>query len=825
MSADTRRLAGAQPIRAVRVERAVPARLPGIIWAAIVAVCVGASAPAAVAPAAAPETPTREPAAPSIHHAVWRARNQIVIDGKATPLFWAVGVADPADLESYAAAGFNTIEIVITAPTEDTWKAAADLAQAAASRDMYVLVTLTPPKSALGGARVSPLDDAYRKAVSAYLEPIVQRASELPGMVGWVIEGMDADTLRFDPADFAQYLTRWHGSVLEAGRLWGAQIPKKLTESLVVDFDSKRPLGIGRASLDLVRYEVQTYADLLDLWANEIHRLDRKHVILAGRQHAYRSAISVPQSCDGMLLGLYPGVAENDLTTHNVQGVDIARRGNQFAALQVLKVAAAPSGAQLASWIAQAVLHGAAGVGFADWSDIRDNDGLRRDIRQALLVTHQLKLSPRVPAAAAAILYEPFAAGGLVEGRPLYGWLAGASIHEPGRLIGALARGTVFGQLDYLSESSLEGVNLDRYGVIVAPLALSLTPAEQAALAGYVARGGTLVADLGIACAQSGALDSMPTDLAQLFGVTFVPGAHEGMVNLMTLTPQPRFPSLKQEMGTSGLDTPASFDPPLYFVKASDGAGPVMAVWEKRPAFAGIVCRPEGKGWAVCATTRLWQDWLPGNPAFDAFHRDLFGLSSPIALKQTTGVAPDDDVGLFEDGSVMLLKRRPEPSEVLLRNPRGTVYHIWGGMEEIRPASASDNSLLIFGYSGLQVAEPVPIEITTDAPRLLVQMVDYSAERVSFALYGPATRVKAHEKAGLAAEAAGEAIAHVRIARGAYRVVRRTRHEIRIEGLLPNTGTLSEVTVGADGVLAFDAPANTVVTVKRAPEGETPSPQ
>ena len=777
-----------------------------------------------IALAAEPAQPPKARESPPVrlHHASWHSRSQIVIDGDPTPLFWAVGVNAADDLELYAAAGFNTVEIVLAAPTDDTWKAAGDLAQAAASRGMYVLLTLAPPASAFGAAHVSALDDGYRTAVSAYLQPLVQRGSELPGVVAWVVEAVDAEALRFSQADFWRYLIRWHGSGPGVTAAWGTAIdgPSRLTESFVAEVDSKRPLGVGPAAIDLARYKSQSYADLLDLWAGEIRRLDRKHVILAGRQHTYRSVISVPGSCDGMLLGLYPGVAENDLDTHNVHGVDIARRANQFAALPVLRVSAAPSGARVASWIAQAVLHGAAGIGLTGWDDIRGNESLRRDISQALLVTQQLKLSPRVPVATAAVLYEPFAAGGLVEGRPLYGWLTGASIHEPGKLIRALGRGTVFGQIDYLSESSIESVSLDRYGVVVAPLALSLTPSEQTALAGYVARGGTVLADLGVALAQSGALDRLPPELARLFGITFVPGVHEGAASLLAMSPQVRFPSLRREMGTGGGRLPATFDPPLYFVNVQAGALPVMALWESVPAFAGIIARPEDKGWAVYATTRLWQDWLPGNAAFDAFHRDLFGLTSAIALKQAEGVTSQDDVSLFADGSVMLLKRRTEPGEVLLRNPKGTVYRIWGGMEEIRPSSASNNSLLVFGRSGLQVAEPLPIEMATDAPRLLVQMVDYSEEGLSFALYGPATRVTAHKEAGLGVDAGGAAIAQVRIARGAYRVTRGSRHEIRIRGLREQKGALSELTVGADGVLAFDAPANTVVTVKRAAEAQ-----
>jgi hypothetical protein len=780
---------------------------------------------AAIRLAATEQSPVPAAQSASLHHAVWRARNQIIIDSQPTPLLWAVGMADPNEIEEYARLGFNTIELVLGAPSEDTWKAAGDLAQAAAARGMYLLLTLAPPQDALGDGssrfRLSPLDPAYRAAVNAYLEPIVERGAKLPGAVGWIIEGVDLEALHYHRADFVHYLMRWYASAAEVSRAWEAPLGdfSAVTEASVANLDSGRPLGIGRASLDLARYRAQVYAELLDLWATEIHRLDPKHVVLAGRQHSYRSAISVPTSCDGMLLGLYPGVAEEDLETHNIHGVDIARRANQFAALPVLKVSAAPSGARLAEWIARAVLHGAAGIGFANWSDIRANEALGRDVRAALLVTRELNLCPRVVAATAAILYEPFAAGGFAGSRPLYGWLSGASTSEPGKLFRALARGSVFGQIDYLSESSLESVDLTRYSVIIAPLALSLTDSEQAAIARYISGGGTFLADLGAGFAQSGSLERLPPGLAAIFGIGPGPGSGQGAVNFMAMAPTPRFPSLRREVGTYSADNAATFDPPTYYVLLSNGAAPVLAQWQSAPAFAGIMARPQEQGWALYGTTRLWQDWRPGNPAFDAFHRDLFGFTSPIALKQDTGVVPEHEFGVFEDGSVMLLKSGREFTEILVRNPQGRVYRIWGGMQEIRPAGASANSVLIFGGSGLRLAEPVPIEVSSDPGRVLAQVVDYAAEGVSFILYGPETRVAADASGGLSATPGGEATARVRIGRGAYAVRPGSRHEIRIRPLAKQQGALSEVTVGRDGVLTFDAPANTVITITRVSAG------
>ncbi|HUT73888.1 MAG TPA: hypothetical protein VM221_03505 [Armatimonadota bacterium] len=766
----------------------------------------------------------------ALRRAVWRARNQIVVDGEPTPLLWAVGVSDPAELDAYSQLGFNTVEVVIGAPTDDGWKVAEGLAQAAAARGLHVLATIPPAPEALNPAAANPWDDAYRAAVREYLKPVVERGLGLPGLVGWVVEGVGADTLDFNEELFRDYLVRRYGTRQGIAAAWGVPISEAdaLTESFVGAVDSHKPLGLGQASVDLARYRSDLYRGLLNVWAQEIRARDRHHVVLAGRQHSYRAAISVPDGYDGMLLGLYPGVAEDDVTTHNVHGVDLARRGNQFAALPVLKVTAARSGAELASWIELAVLHGAAGIGFADWKDLRDNEALRSDARAALAGIREARLCPRVPTPTAAVLYEPFAAGGFASGRPLYGWLTGASISEPGRLLRVLARGTGFGQVDYLAESGVAGAALDRYQVIIAPLAVSLTGAEQAALARYVASGGTLIADLGAGFAQSHSLEVLPPDLAELFGVapaaqgTEAPGSPPvpsgaggiaRMLQAAALTmPHPRFPSLTSEMAAGGSGQ-GSFDLPIYSVTLSGGAAPVLCQWASATAFAGIIGRQAGRGWALYATTRLWQNWLPGDAVFDAFHSDLLGLDSPIAVKRPPGLIPQDAVGLYQDGSVMVLKRSSAPTEVLLRNPEGRVYRIRGGMQEIRPAGASPNSLLIFGHAGLQAADPLPIEISTEALRVTVAVAAYADGAVSLALYGPASRLAPRPGSELAVAAGGEATAHVRISSGDYRVRRGSRHEIAIRGLLGRGLQVRTMTAGEDGVLAFDAPANTVVTV------------
>jgi hypothetical protein len=126
----------------------------------------------------------------------------------------------------------------------------------------------------------------------------------------------------------------------------------------------------------------------------------------------------------------------------------------------------------------------------------------------------------------------------------------------------------------------------------------------------------------------------------------------------------------------------------------------------------------------------------------------------------------------------------------------------------------------MFGRGGLQVADPLPIEVSTDASRVLVQVVAYEEDGMSFALYGPATRLATQQRVALTVTAGGEATAHIRIGRGAYPVWKGSRHEVRIRALLEEQGAVRVATAGEDGVLAFDAPANAVVTIRRLQPGE-----
>ena len=147
------------------------------------------------------------------------------------------------------------------------------------------------------------------------------------------------------------------------------------------------------------------------VWSSALRRESPERLALAGGLTDYRSLISVGPEFDGLVAGTTPATAEADLQTSNVQGVDIARRANQFVAIQTLDLSSGPSPGQLGNWISFALLHGASGIAIGNWSALRSSDLLRAQVEQFAAGVQETNWFPATPAPRAAILYEPYAGG------------------------------------------------------------------------------------------------------------------------------------------------------------------------------------------------------------------------------------------------------------------------------------------------------------------------------------------------------------------------------------------------------------------------------
>jgi|GEM_PF-1314699 len=774
----------------------------------------------------APQEPPAEPAPPP--RSGLRRENVLLIGGEPQALFWADGLAQAEDLPAYKALGFNAVRVPVTSAGGEALARAERLAEAAEQAGLFVLADLRPEGAAFetegAGAPHSPLDVSYRAAVRRFVRAAAPRLLARKTLAGWVVSGVDAEAVHYSQSDFWSYLQVWHGGLSEINAAWGSAFPTALhiTDAAIEKLDAGRTGGVGRATLDLARYRQRVYADLLGLWADEIHEVDRSHAVLAGGVYNYRSAISVPgEKFEGSVCGFFPGLCETDVLTHNAQGIDIARRGNHLAALPVLTTDLAVPASQVATWVAEAVVHGAAGVGFSNWETIRADPALQRAIGDAIGLTRGLGLCPSTPRARTAIVYQPYAAGAVQAGLPLYGYARGLSDREPGRLFAALRRGTRFGPVDYLTERELLSVTPERYGVVLAPLAVYLPEGAQRAVARYVAQGGVFVADLGVGMYQSGGdITAPPPTLVRLFGLQAVVRVAEQGPVVNVLTKHERFPSL--QVGDSPSET--FWSTPMagfttFLTVATDVVPVLTSFYEAREhgGFCGLLMRASGKGWALYGTTRLWEEWLPGNAVFEKVFGDLMGPGCTVAVKAPAGLTSACEVAPYADGGLLIHNSGGSAAQVLVENPEGRVYRMPGGVQSVRPKETSGNSLLMVPAGRLMPAQALPVSVTPVQVPAYVQVLEYSEKQIVLAVHGGQSRVRPDAEGRLAVLPAGAVEVDVTVKDGAYPVAPRSAHLVTGKPLSKGKAWHKACKADAAGVVSFRcASAGSLITIRRA---------
>lgn len=833
-------------------------RLTKCAWlAALAAALLGASAVAALIeeplpplppsppaesrplPSAPEETAPQQPLAPPAPppSSGLRRDNALLIGGAPKALFWADGLSRPEDLPAYAALGFNAVRVPVTSPAGDGLAKAERLADAAERAGLLILADLAP--ETLGTAPQSPLNASYRAAVRGFVRAVVSHLQGRKGLAAWVVSGVDAESVSYAQQDFWAYLQVWHGGLGDINAAWGSQFPTalRITDASIRALDAQRPGGVGLATLDLARYRQQAYADLLGLWADEIHALDRSRPVLAGRVYNYRSAISVPAGkFEGMVCGFFPGVCEDDVLTHNAQGIDIARRGNALAPLVVLTTDLAAPASQVSAWVAEAVVHGAAGVGFSNWETIRgaappsgipQGTGLQREIGEAIRINSGMGLCPATPKARIAVLYEPFAAGALQAGVPLYGYARGLSDKEPGRLFAALRQGTRFGPVDYITEQQLLRITPERYSVLLAPLAVDLPESAQRAIARYVEAGGNLVADLGAGMCQSGGdMTAPPPILVRLFGLATISRVEKQGPVWNVLSTQKRFPSLRVGDSPSVNFWSTPFSGLTTFLTVAPDVVPLLSSYElaeKYRGYCGLLMRPVGKGYAFYATSRLWEEWLPGNPVFDKLFGDLIGPNSEVAVVAPASLASRCEVVPRADGGLLINNATPEMAQVLVANPQRRVYRMPGGVQSIRPEGNSANSLFVVPAGQLIAAEPLPITVTPLELPAYVQVATYKREQIVLVIHPGTSAVQPDVAGRLAVMPAGAVAVDVVIKDGVYPVAPGSAHLVIGKPLTADKPWEQAYKADAAGVLSFRcASGGSVITIKRARAGASP---
>ena len=627
------------------------------------------------------------------------ANAQPLASRSPAPILWADGLTQTADLDAYKQSGFNTVIVRLTwTPSPAGELSAADLApqrafaNAAAARGLDVVYALpAAPQGFEGSFRVAADSPAYLALWNAWADVAFNSLADTPRLKGWMLPDDPRGLPIFDDAGFGRWVSRNYANVGVLNAQWEtnyadiSDISIADVEALAAPRSSLAPTPMASstttaantrawhpASLALAAYKWDAYRELLAFWVGAVRGADDgRHLVFSGTLPDYAQLLSLPEGIDVSVPSIVPGVAENDIVTHNPQAIDIARRGGKFRALPVFAARESPflpAGAlpELAErWIETAHARGAAGVGFDSWNGLRRQKSLLEAVSTKLqtLKNGPIHLWNEAPVATLAVVLTPLADGSTPQfGTPpnqfprgLYGFGDSLVEGEPSNLVWALRWGTAFGGVDYLSPDDLSAP-LERYTTILAPQMLSCSLETASHLSDYVANGGTLVADLGLGALQNGgSAGALPSPMALLFGV---PGNYEIQTtdfNLRGVAGHELFPSWSRTIegrsgvimtqgdgpGSSAFVGPVGFSvvPPLAHMLAMGPQIPKNLGAAKNFARAPLTVHEVGRGYAVFAPFRLWSNWRPGLVGFDAFHGELWARGATLGVGGTPGEA------------------------------------------------------------------------------------------------------------------------------------------------------------------------------------------
>jgi hypothetical protein len=647
-----------------------------------------------------------------------------------------------------------------------------------------------------------------RAKVPSFLVLTEKNALQFDASDGEVRKRIQADIAeyqearRVSDADFQAYLQERFTDVADVNARWGYQFASWEMVRLQVLRERERayPGSAPLSQLELARYQAQAPRRLIDWWAQEIRQRDQRHLLFAGCQYSYRTLINLPPSVNGVYTECYPGIAEVDLHTHNPHAIDIARRGNRFIVLAGIQ-ARNMAPAAFAQYLYTAPLHGAAGIGIADWPWLAQSAEHASVVYMALADMGRRHLLGRVPAARAAVVYSPYAKGMPAGGLQSYGYLSAEMLPHPGMCFYHFRQGTSFGQLDYLAAEDLSLVPLAQYRTLLLPAVLDVPVEVQQALDRYVRLGGIAVADVGLGTLQgNGNGYLLPQGMMMLFGVLSMPGVERAPLNLEVYRGHPLLPHLVSGTRTTGISngfmiariakvTPLPGTDLLFTTVASDKPNPPTprphVPLESKPTRGMFINKME-RGYAIFAPFPLYQFWMPGSMLFGELHRDLFGRQPRIVLEQPAELLPANAaVAAFADDSVAVWTMDKTSPTALLPASGRRVYDTSGGVCEIGP----DATRLRYSTAGFHLAEPLPVTVDPLPFVMPISVVQLTPEGLGLDLSPD--------------ERAGTSPVTLRIAGGVYPIAPNTPHRV---SLVTRTGSHEQV-------LTADAAGQLVVTL------------
>lgn len=469
------------------------------------------------------------------------------------------------------------------------------------------------------------------------------------------------------------------------------------------------------AALALSQYRLDAYRALISRWARTVKNLDKSQPLFSGALPDYAQLLALPPQVDVSVPAVFPGVAENDFQTHNPQAVDVARRGNRFRAVAMLSTFAStrngapPDSAGLPPdalagllpfWCRESLLHGASGLAFSSWDGLLQNPSARAALQATLrdLQSPQWRdLWKTPPIATTAVVLTPLADGytrAAENPRGLYGFGENLVFGEPSNLVYELRHGSSFGGVDFLApedvdfdstsnateaflpnaapqysldekpvasifsaprEGAVKRTPLSRYGALLLPQALSVSPQLSDALGKYATGGGIVVADLGFGALQNGGrVLAMPEALAKLFGVARGVALAEMSFNLRAGETSELLPAWSREIEgalrgsflTLGGNRGAAFSGAALLSGALP-AGTVQLGFappprDLNPGDVGVSLslKPRGAGALIYAPFFLWRDWRPEHFGFAALHGDLMLRRATLLQSSAPAIVP-----------------------------------------------------------------------------------------------------------------------------------------------------------------------------------------
>lgn len=326
--------------------------------------------------------------------------------------------------------GLNTLYIDLLPADMADLEPCRAMIRSARQAGLQVVIGL--PTCLTSRYHVSPYDEGYTGSVRELITYFVTALREEPGVTAWGTGHALEKSITYSEGDFRRYLQAGYPDLAALNASWGTALQTwpQFTRGLARETDSAAPFAVGRASLDLANYQAFAYREVMRVWLETIRALDPERPVLTGRVTLYRSLLSIPEGYDVVCVSMPPDVLESDLATHNVQALDIARRGGKFRVLTVLRVPSnaspAYSAEALRDWIQQGALHGSLGFGLEDWSLLADIYATERRLveprrRQTINAVSSCRSLAFgfTPRPTSAVVYSPYAEGFEVTGQPI----------------------------------------------------------------------------------------------------------------------------------------------------------------------------------------------------------------------------------------------------------------------------------------------------------------------------------------------------------------------------------------------------------------------